>query len=178
MATKRASRERCRSVSMNVAPRATAFLNDASVFSGACPDAPRCPITSTQLLPFSQFVSFVSKSFSHQESSILLATFIEDMLTPPSGPEAGIQLPCILNLNSRETKGRRPRGNHEKGTPGPVCNSIARRALYGIAIFRSGSAARKQKTAQRNKVSGTTFERSSAPARDVAVVFRIRQSCI
>src|SRR5260370_12424510 len=46
MATKRASRESCRSVSIDVAHRATALRNAARVFSGACPEAPRCPITS------------------------------------------------------------------------------------------------------------------------------------
>src|SRR5437588_661078 len=54
MATKRASRESCKSVSMKFAPNATAFLNAASVFSGAFPDAPRCAMTSiTPLSPWS-----------------------------------------------------------------------------------------------------------------------------
>src|SRR5579859_2564670 len=47
MATKCASRESCRSVSMNAAPKETALRKAAIVFSGAYPDAPRCAMTNT-----------------------------------------------------------------------------------------------------------------------------------
>jgi hypothetical protein len=43
---------------MNVAPMAKAFRNAASVFSGACPDAPRCAMTSTTPLSFPQRKAF------------------------------------------------------------------------------------------------------------------------
>src|SRR5712692_7519348 len=49
----------------------------------------------------------LSKSFSHQHSQVFLAALLGNMLTPPSGTEAGIQLPCILNLNSRKAKDER-----------------------------------------------------------------------
>jgi hypothetical protein len=44
---------------MNVAPMATAFLKAASVFSGACPDAPRCAMSSTTPLSSPQNKAFV-----------------------------------------------------------------------------------------------------------------------
>src|SRR5713226_4169774 len=47
MATRRESRERCRSVSMNRAPSSTPRRKAARVFSGAYPDAPRCATTHT-----------------------------------------------------------------------------------------------------------------------------------
>src|ERR1035437_8993113 len=49
MATTRASRVRCKSVSMKRAPISTARRNAAIVFSGACPEAPRCATTHTAL---------------------------------------------------------------------------------------------------------------------------------
>ena len=45
----RASRVNCRSVSMNFAPSSTARRNAAIVFSGACPEAPRCATTHKAL---------------------------------------------------------------------------------------------------------------------------------
>jgi hypothetical protein len=38
-----------------------------------------------------------------QASFIFLAAILENMLTLPFGTEAGIQLPCILNLTTRRT---------------------------------------------------------------------------
>src|ERR1700737_1133696 len=49
MATTRASRVRCKSVSMKRAPISTARRNAAMVFSGACPEAPLCATTHTTM---------------------------------------------------------------------------------------------------------------------------------
>src|SRR5437870_12681201 len=107
MATKRASRESCKSVSMKLAPRATAFLHAAMVFSGAFPDAPRCAMTSIKLFSTPQATS-AQHCYSHKVSlsennPTLLAANVESMLAPDPGTEPCTHLACILNLTGART---------------------------------------------------------------------------
>src|SRR5260370_1912273 len=108
MATKWASRESCKSVSIKVAPRATAFRNAARVFSGAFPDAPRCAMTNTELLPPSEslFNTRALKKFRYSREFHDSQSTNKNMLPPLPGAKAGTHLACILNLNSRERKRR------------------------------------------------------------------------
>src|SRR5437899_2492235 len=145
MATKWASRESCKSVSINAAPRATAFRNAARVFSGAFPDAPRCAMTSTKLFPPPESL----RNTTALKKFLLFREFCDsyspnkNMLSPPVGARAGSQLGCILNLTERkmnltERKGsdKGPGGDYEKGTTGPVYDGAASRAHGDAAIFR------------------------------------------
>src|SRR5260370_35688493 len=107
------------------------------------------------LSSYSYLLSNTTALKKFRKNLMFLALVLEDMLTPPPGTKPGIQLPCILNLNSGKTKERkddRPGGKYEKGTPGPACDGVARRALHGNAIFRNGPAARIETSAQRSKI--------------------------
>ncbi len=96
MATNRASRESCKSVSIKVAPNDTAFLNAAKVFSGAWPEAPRCPMMNTPVLSFSQNVAARRPTVANSRCYGSMS-----MLTPAYSKIGAHPELCIVSLTSR-----------------------------------------------------------------------------
>src|SRR5260370_17312103 len=67
-------------------------------------------------------------------------------------------------------------GNYEKGNSGPGYGFAAWHDHGGVGKPRYGATGGSEEAAQRSGISGKTFETSAAPARHVAMVFRVRQS--
>src|ERR1700676_3959975 len=119
IATNRASRESCKSVSINVAPMDSALRNDAMVFSCAWPEAPRCAITSTLSRSYPLPARFADNPTHPQKFRFLPRLYF--MLTPADGPLACTLSCCALNLTLGESNTHTLwRKDHEKGTSGPL----------------------------------------------------------
>src|SRR6266568_367782 len=130
MATKCASRESCKSVSINVAPSATALRNAASVFSGACPEAPRCPITSIPIALLSLLRLFRATPLSRKSFYFKHHVSIHFFL--PFVHLFGLHPESNSSRDLRNFEGVRRGGSYEEGNSSPVYSAAADRIRHNV----------------------------------------------